>query len=148
MRTSAPPSAILFRLIVAADLFVDGARAAQFHFLIGNTRLEMFDRTLPPLLIVGLGWLQIGLAILLAVGFLTRPIALLAAILPLLAGLGAYERLHSLQAASRLDILLHTWAIVLTCIFLTLRSGGRLSIDGLLSLRLNRPKFRRNSPHR
>jgi uncharacterized membrane protein YphA (DoxX/SURF4 family) len=84
--------------------------------------------------------MEIGCAVLMAAGFLTRPVALLAILLPAVAGMGAYERLYSLQAASRLDILVHTWAVVLTGVVLLIRGGGRLSVDAMLGLR---PRFQR-----
>jgi uncharacterized membrane protein YphA (DoxX/SURF4 family) len=143
MRTSAAPETVLLRLILAADLLVDGMRAADWHFLIGATRIDLLGPSLPALLRVGLGWMEIGLAGLMVAGLFTRPVALVAIVLPTAAGMGAYERLYTLQAASRLDILVHTWAVVLTGVVLLIRGGGRLSVDAMLVYRPRLQRFRR-----
>ena len=147
MASSAPASTLLIRLIVSADLFIDGIRAARWHFLLGDTRVDILSPLVSPLFRQGLGWLEVGLAILLAAGFLTRPIALLAMALPVLAGVGAYERLHSLQAASRLDIMVHAWAVALAAFFLLLHGAGTLSLDRLLTLNPRPHRFPRPRRH-
>lgn len=119
----------LLRLAVAADLCLDGIRAAGLHWAVGNTRLALLDTTLPRFAVQGLGWLEVFLAVGLAAGLLTRPIAAAAIALPLLAGLGAYNALFSLQAAARLDVMVHSWGVVLVAGVLVIRGGGSLSLD-------------------
>ncbi|MFN4242064.1 MAG: hypothetical protein ACK4PI_02380 [Tepidisphaerales bacterium] len=130
--TSAGWDYALLRLAVAGDLFLDGIRAAGVHWAVGNTRLALLDTAFPRFVVQGLGWLEVFGAVLLLLGLLTRPIAVMSIGLPLLAGLGAYDRLFSLQAASKLDVLVHSWAVVLVAVALVVRGAGPLSLDHLL----------------
>lgn len=131
-QTSAGWEFVLLRLAMAGDLLIDGIRAARVHWAVGNSRLSLLETTLPAFVVQGLGWLEVFGAVLLVVGLVTRPVAMLAAWLPLLAGLGAYDRLFSLQAAARLDVLVHSWAVVLVATVLVVRGAGWLSLDRLL----------------
>lgn len=131
MQTKAHREMALLRLIVAADLLLDGARAIRWHFLIGDSRLDQLTR-LPDSLIRGIGTIELTCAALIAVGFLARPAALVPLILPIMMALTNWSKVQSLQAASRLDATVHCAGIVLASLFLIIKGAGPLSIDALL----------------
>lgn len=128
-RTSAHPSVVLVRLLVAGDLVLDGARAARWHWLIGESRLDRLVPTLTEGAVIAAGYLEIGCGLLVAAGLMTRAACLLPLALPALMAIEAYPRIHSLKAASMLDATVHHGGVALAALYLLIVGGGRASLD-------------------
>lgn len=135
--TSAHREAVLLRLVVAADLLLDGARATRWHFLIGTSRIEELTR-LPASTVAVIGYLEIGLACLVLVGVFTRAAVVPTLVLATLAALAAWARVNSLGAEKMLDATIRHGAVGLAALALMLRGAGPLSVDAILLHRRKR----------
>lgn len=137
-RTTAPRETILIRLALAADLLLDGIRAADWHWLIGSSRVERLMPDLPGWIHLAMGYGEIVLAGIIAAGWMTRLAAFLPVALPILMAMVAWSRVQSLQAAQMLDGVVHHGMVALLAIFLVIKGAGPLSIDGAAAMVMRR----------
>lgn len=135
--TSAHREAVLLRLVVAADLLLDGARAVRWHFLIGTSRLDEMTK-LGDSTVAAIGYLQIGLAGLVLLGLFTRVTVVPTLVLATLSAMSAWARVKSLGAEEMLDATIRHGAVALTALALFLRGAGPLSADAILHRRRGR----------
>lgn len=128
-RTAAHPSVVLVRLLVAGDLLLDGARAARWHWLIGESRLDRLVPSLTEGVVIAAGYLEMGCGLLVAAGLMTRAACLVPLALPVLMALEAYPRIHSLKAGTMLDATIHHGGVALAALYLLIVGAGRASVD-------------------
>lgn len=137
-KSNAPKEAILLRVALGADLLLDGARAANWHWLIGTSRVERLMPHLPGAVHYVMGYAEMVLAGVILVGLLTRLAAAIPIALPILMATVAWSRVQSLQAAQMLDGFVHHGMVAMVAAFLVVKGAGPLSVDGMISSRLLR----------
>jgi len=152
MRTGAPRTTILIRLVVGLVFLSEGIQKFLFSSL-GPGRFEKIGFAMPEVLAYFVACVEIGFGLLIVLGLLTRLAAFILAIdmvvavlstkIPILLGHG-YWGFHvrdlprygfwTMAHESRTD-----FAMLLGCLFLLIVGGGLWSFDAVMSRRWTRP---------
>jgi len=139
---SAPPAAILVRLLVGWVFFAEGVQKFLFPTALGVGRFEKIGIPAAPFFAPFVGVVEIICGLLVIIGFLTRVAALPLVIdisvaiattkIPMLAKTGFWPTMHE----ARTD-----FCMLLGCLFLVAVGSGPLSVD--TTLRRAEESFRR-----
>jgi putative oxidoreductase len=134
LRTSAPASVLLIRLMVGFVFFSEGVQKFLYPASRGVERFEKIGLPAPEALSYFVASFEIVCGVLLMVGLLTRLaslptiaimlVAIVTTKLPLLADAGFWEMAHE----ARTD-----WAMLLGSVFLLMVGAGPLSVDAKLA---------------
>jgi putative oxidoreductase len=145
VHTDDSKTTIIIRLMAGAVFLSEGMQKFLFAEKLGAGRFEKIGLPYPDFLGPFVGSFEILCGTLLLIGLFTRLAAIPLLIImlvaiattkaKLLADNGFWSMLHD----SRTD-----WAMLLACIFLVIKGGGKWSVDGLIQKRLYTKRFNEN----
>jgi uncharacterized membrane protein YphA (DoxX/SURF4 family) len=133
MRTSAPASVILIRVMTGAVFLSEGVQKFLFSDQLGAGRFQTIGLPMPEVLAAFVGTFEIACGCLLLLGFLSRlavvpllaimAVALVVTKWPMLSDQGLWYMAHE----SRTD-----WSMTLGSLYLLVVGAGRWSLDAWL----------------